>query len=299
MRNAMKKAVIVVCFLFTYSASAIYAQEMHFTNISNSLNLPSQECYSIIQDSKGYIWICTENGLVKYSQGEKKIFDKQNGLDENSAYYLAENKPGEISLLTSNSRYLKIINDRVYEHKGSDMIQSAVKNGVQEVSFNVGYAISEKDNGDLIINSQYSTHLYHTKSSTVQKLTNANAFNSDAHLVIVKNNNNDYFIKNTNHETFDPKHKGYVINIDILQGSTKKRFFVQFNDNVVIDWRIRIRNVDGITFLTLHNKLIRIDNNLNVDYYSFPKVITSIYLSPGNELWIGCNNNGVYHYPNI
>lgn len=299
MKSAIKKAIIVVCFLFTYSASGIYAQEMHFTNISGSLNLPSQECYSIIQDSKGYIWICTENGLVKYSKGGKKVFDKQNGLDENSAYYIGETKPGEISLLTSDSRYLKITNDRVYEHKGSDLIRSAIKSGFGEGHFNVGYAISEKGNGDLIINSQYSTQLYHTKSSTVQKLTDANAFNSDAQLVVVKNNKKAYFVKNNHVSLSYPKDKHHFVAIDIIHGSTKKRILVQLNKNEVADWRIRIEDVDGITFLAVHNKLIRIDKHLNVNYYSFPKVITSVYVSPKRELWIGCYNHGVYHYSDI
>ena len=30
----------------------------------------------------GYIWIATENGLVKYSKDNSKIFDKKNGLPE-------------------------------------------------------------------------------------------------------------------------------------------------------------------------------------------------------------------------
>jgi len=87
------------------------AQEMYFTNISNTLNLPSQECYNVIQDSKGYIWICTENGLVKYSKGYSRLFDKKNGLYENAVYFISEYPQGEIQLFTSNNRILSIKND--------------------------------------------------------------------------------------------------------------------------------------------------------------------------------------------
>ena len=280
-------------------ALTIYAQEMHFTNISNSLNLPSQECYNIFQDKKGYIWIATENGLVKYSKDERKVFDKLNGLDENGVYHISENKSGEIELLTSNNRLLVIKNDAIIEHKASKNIQEFAKKTASSNSFNICYLLNKKANDDLIVNSQQKTFLIPNSTANVTNLSKSNAFNSDAYLVIDKNNNQDYFIKNSStylDELFIINHQ---IKIDIFCNAIKKSIYVQLNKESRLDWRIRICNIDGITFIVLHDKLIKIDKNLHVEYYSLPSVITSINLTAKHGLWLGTTSFGVYHYSDI
>lgn len=279
--------------------ATIYGQEIHFTNISNSLNLPSQECYNVIQDSKGFIWIATENGLVKYSKGEKIVFDKLNGLDENGVYQITENKIGEIELLTSNNRLLIIKNDSIIEYLASKIIQDFVKKTSAPNSFNICYLLNRKRNGDLIINSQQRTFLLSESKSEIIDLTKSNTFNSDAFIVIDKNNHQDYFIKNLNTYFNSKYEKNNQIDVDVFCGGIKKRIHVQLNKESRLDWRIRICNLEGVTFLTLHNKLIKIDKSLNVEYFDFPSVITSINLTKKNGLWVGTSSFGVYHYSDI
>ncbi|MCW3085802.1 MAG: signal transduction histidine kinase, LytS [Bacteroidetes bacterium] len=81
---------------------------MSFANIGNSLNLPSEECYNVFNDSKGYMWICTENGLCRYNGKNLKIFNKDNGLPEGAVYYISEDTSGIIHVITSQNRILKI-----------------------------------------------------------------------------------------------------------------------------------------------------------------------------------------------
>lgn len=50
--------------------------------------LPSDYCNRIVKDKKGFLWIGTLNGLVKFNEATKKvvtILNKQNGLQEDSA----------------------------------------------------------------------------------------------------------------------------------------------------------------------------------------------------------------------
>jgi ligand-binding sensor domain-containing protein len=100
----------------------------------------------VIQDSRGFIWIATENGLVKYSKDERKVFDKLNGLDENGVYYIGENKFGEIELLTANNRLLIIKNDSVTEHHLSKAFQNIIKKKSAPNSFNISYLLNRKLN---------------------------------------------------------------------------------------------------------------------------------------------------------
>jgi ligand-binding sensor domain-containing protein len=293
------KKVRIVCFLFTFLVSTIYGQEIHFTNISNSLNLPSQECYNVIQDSRGFIWIATENGLVKYSKDERKVFDKLNGLDENGVYYIGENKFGEIELLTANNRLLIIKNDSVTEHHLSKAFQNIIKKKSAPNSFNISYLLNRKLNGDLIINSQQKTFSISNTTSEIVDITKSNTLKSDANFIIDKNNYQDYFIKNLNPFVDQLYKKNYQVKIDVIYDTLKKRINIQLNKESIIDWRMRICNMSGFTFFALHDNLIKIDKDLNIEYFSFPSVITSINLTKENGLWIGTSSYGVYHYKDI
>lgn len=279
----------------------VKAQDMYFSNISNSLNLPSQECYNILQDSKGYIWICTDNGLVKYSKFDKKIFDKKNGLKEQSVYYIAEKESGEIELLTSTNRYLLVRKDRIIESEISKKIQEELRRKSNKFTFNLGYLITRKTSGDMILNTQQRTFLISNKSKTIIDLTEKNDYNSTSYLILDKNKKVDYFIKNnfSIKETINNGLRTREIDLEIVTKIKKKKITLQLPKNTLLDWRTRICNLNGITFLVIHDKLIKIDEALNVEIIPFPSVITSIYNHPKHGLWIGTTSFGVYHFPDI
>ena len=81
------------------------AQELVFKNISNELNLPAHECYNVVQDGKGYIWLSTENGLCRYNGSTIKIFNKNSKLQDNAVYFLESSKTG-VKAITSENRIL-------------------------------------------------------------------------------------------------------------------------------------------------------------------------------------------------
>lgn len=58
--------------------------------------LPCNEIYNIFQDSRGYIWISTNHGLVKFDGYRFRTFTIQDGLTENIAFDVAEDKQGRL-----------------------------------------------------------------------------------------------------------------------------------------------------------------------------------------------------------
>jgi len=269
-------------------------EEIYFTNINNSLNLPSQECYNILQDSKGYIWICTENGLLKYSKGHSKVFDKQNGLAENAVYYIGENKKGELELLTSANRILYIKNDIIREGKLTPKIQKQLSLKSQKGSFDIAYLLNRNNNGDLIINTQQRTFLNPHQTSDIIDLKAKDKELKDSYIIVDLNSEPNYFYKNNNKAYVYLKKK--TINISFVKGAITKTVRIKLQKGILFDWRTRICNRNGITFLILHNNLIQIDEQLNVKCIPFSNVITSVYLDKNDGLWVGVTSNGVYHY---
>lgn len=65
-------------------------------NYTTDDGLPSVECYKIIQDRQGYIWISTDNGIARYDGHEFEHFGKAQGLTDETIFSLQEDHRGWI-----------------------------------------------------------------------------------------------------------------------------------------------------------------------------------------------------------
>lgn len=111
-----------------------FGQQMQFENIGNSINLPSQECYKVKQDSEGYIWFSTEQGLCRYDGKKLLVYDEKNGLPEKAVYAIEQDKTGRMWFLTSANRIVYIENGKIKEPLFSKNFQQAA-NGITPASF--------------------------------------------------------------------------------------------------------------------------------------------------------------------
>ena len=88
------------------------AQEniIHYSSLNG---LPHDVTYSIFQDSKGYLWIGTDDGLVKFDGKEFRIFSKNDGLRSNYVIGITENENEEIVLATWGGGIHFVKNDSI------------------------------------------------------------------------------------------------------------------------------------------------------------------------------------------
>lgn len=70
----MKKLVILSIFFCVCSHSFAQTHDIKFDHIGIKEGLPEQQARSIFQDTEGYIWIGTQNGLVRYDGYNYKIY---------------------------------------------------------------------------------------------------------------------------------------------------------------------------------------------------------------------------------
>ena len=52
----------------------------HFRNYSTQHGLPSPEVYCAFQDSQGYMWFGTDNGVARFDGYAFRTYDAQDGL---------------------------------------------------------------------------------------------------------------------------------------------------------------------------------------------------------------------------
>src|SRR5690606_19251008 len=58
--------------------------------------MPSSETYYVHQDRRGYIWFCTDRGVVKYDGFRLQLYNKSNGLPDEVVFKIFEDELGRI-----------------------------------------------------------------------------------------------------------------------------------------------------------------------------------------------------------
>lgn len=106
----MKKLLLLYLIFCGYLQ--LYAQEnsIHF-NTTNGL--PHDITYGIFQDKNGFIWIGTDDGLVKYDGQDFKLFSSDEGLRSNFVIAINQAKNGDILVATWGGGLHVIRNDKI------------------------------------------------------------------------------------------------------------------------------------------------------------------------------------------
>ena len=100
----------VYIFLLFTCLSFSQGNILHF-DITNGL--PHDITYGIFQDKEGYIWIGTDDGLVKFDGQDFKLFSTDDGLRSNFIIDIKQDSKGDILLATWGGGLHIIRNDRV------------------------------------------------------------------------------------------------------------------------------------------------------------------------------------------
>ncbi len=104
MRDLLK-IIVVLVLLMPCLGYGQYISDCPKDSIKIEHGLPSNEVYHLYQDENGYIWMATDNGVVKYSGDEIQTYTKSNGLPENVVFRLYPQKDGTIVGECKNNKY--------------------------------------------------------------------------------------------------------------------------------------------------------------------------------------------------
>jgi len=85
----LSKKIRLLVFVFVCCINA-YGQEYLSTNITTNDGLPNNSIYCVFKDSRGILWIGTDNGVSKSVNGTLSNYFTSNGLAHNSCWAIAE-----------------------------------------------------------------------------------------------------------------------------------------------------------------------------------------------------------------
>jgi ligand-binding sensor domain-containing protein len=89
----MYRLSIILLIISSIHSCFIYGQEkeeLYVKRIDTENGLPSSVVYYMFEDSNGFIWIATDNGVVKYNGYDFEYYTSENGLTNNNVFFITE-----------------------------------------------------------------------------------------------------------------------------------------------------------------------------------------------------------------
>lgn len=267
----------------------VRGQELLFHNLDN-INLPSQESYNVMQDSKGYIWVGTEAGLCRYNGHSLEIFNEKNGLPEQSCYAVKEDKRGILWIATSTGRILNFSNDSLYEAAISHNFQKYVRHNT-----NVHVYMFQFVGDSVYMHAPYASFRASPLSGQVESLPSPP-------------DHGDYYFFSRGHILLPWKSYWRPVmyplqhNIDIYieADDKKKHIILPYRKNHSSVWRVMAAaNQYGTKAIAFDDVLIRFSRDLGYKIYHLPNMILSLYCDPDGGFWVGTFKKGVFYYPDL
>ncbi|OYT15027.1 MAG: hypothetical protein B7C24_15260, partial [Bacteroidetes bacterium 4572_77] len=306
------------CFLFFIGTQA---QQLGMKNYSNLDGLPSNEVFHSHFDSKGYLWIATNDGVSRFDGEHFVNYYISDGLTENTILEIEEDSHGRIWFVGLSGKLSYFHNGQIKKFKWNNNLLK-LKNKSRIISSNGFTPIDTNEikvlinNGSLIHikgenHKRYNifnkdslcinkfNHQYHTyiRNPIKDSLSLFVKFDSITHCIKIKSNYpNNYipsyflYLEYKDHIIYLYQNKAYTIYRD---GSYKLKN-LDFYPNTILKGA-----KGGIWIGSYHKGLFFYDNN-NLSGDAFLNIlenqeITSLIYDQNSRGWVTTAYNGIFH----
>jgi ligand-binding sensor domain-containing protein/serine phosphatase RsbU (regulator of sigma subunit) len=314
----------LVIVIINFSIST-HAQNRAFKNIGVNDGLPSATVYDIIQDSRGFLWIGTDNGLAIYDGNKFETYTIKNGIAGNIVRKIFEDKNGNIWIGTNGGlsiydgyhftnltkknglngkTILCIIQDhleRIWvgtDDGGINIISNANKN-----NYNIKHAQASAEYGNLPVFDLYENEKHEiwafTHGAGINIITHSeNTFNSKPlNSINLPSENLLCFVKNKNNLIIGTKDAG-AFEIDINTYKIGKKYTTEnmLSSNYIYD--IKIAQNGSIWFGSADQGITRLWPNKTKSFYKTnhglaSNIVTCLFEDQEQNMWIGTSDNGI------
>ncbi|MCF8332578.1 MAG: histidine kinase [Bacteroidales bacterium] len=248
----------------------------HFTT---SNGLPSNEVFHVMQDSTGYIWFCTNNGVSRYDGYEFDNFSDAEGVAGNAILFSYQDYRERIWFVSLGGKLSYYTNDSIYEFKWNQKIQDNI-NG-SPLPLKRGIYVDSADNVFLA-----------TRPQGIYKISN----NGDINFWNSHPPSRNYIMD------FGPKAicssiRDRADSISLIKDS-KVQSKIEFKPSIKPPGLSLINKVGKEHYiLSMGFQVMEIQNNkLENLHYDGNKYITEFQVSEEGGIWLGYKNNGIELY---
>ncbi|HYG02372.1 MAG TPA: histidine kinase [Chryseosolibacter sp.] len=260
-------SIILVSFHIPY----LFGQDFKTFNFSVAEGLPSAETYEVFQDSKGFIWVASDNGVARYDGKAFEVFHIKDGLTDPVVFGFSEDQKGRIWFRTYSGKICYFENGRIRSYRYNDILDqisafrimsSLHHDSIGQVWFGMGEVIGKiSDTGNLD-----TTLIGKNKLKVIQR----------DNLSLI------------GYAGMTSQVKQVIIN--------EKYFPIQLSDTLHAYHVVRSELWNGKLLLSINNNIFEYDNQTLKKIFEGPAPIISLSRDRENNLWIGYMNNGVERY---
>ncbi|TSJ45784.1 sensor histidine kinase [Fluviicola chungangensis] len=158
-------AILLTCFLASHAFTQIN-WEPSYRIFSVKEGLPSSETYFVYQDQQGYIWFCTDRGVVRYDGFHMEVLTTKNGLPDNVIFWIYEDYKGRIWFISYNGllSYYDNAKHKIIKYRYNQLISDYIGNNLYpyktfSIDKNDNIFFSSGNNGVLKIDRQGRTQI--------------------------------------------------------------------------------------------------------------------------------------------
>jgi len=276
-KDFLSKQIISLLLIFSINICFSNVISNSYVQLLNNSQKRGEEFYHIFQDSKGFIWFCTDMGLIRYDGYNLRYFTIADGLPDNTVFELFEDEKNRLWGRTFNGKIFYIYNNIVFSnitlnnHLISISNQKEIKSlVVKNDKIYIGYLNNKQLIIDIypslkakFLNSKYNgIYIYEIDSVLFTKGVYRNKQSTDG---IVLFNRTNGIIKNIS----VPKQK--------LNTASSSRL-LKINNNYLL------MLIDAIFYFNTDSILFSQDDK---------GYVTGAY-ADGTDIYIGIRNSGVF-----
>lgn len=322
--------VLIFSIIILFQINPLKGQSIIHYTVDNGL--PSSHVYSTFQDSKGLLWVCTDNGLARFDGYNFEVFTTKDGLPYNDIWGIQEDSKGRLWILSyaSNFTYYSYIDSKFHVletdniSENSKPIVSYIEsydNKIYAVTNEHNYFEIENKNAKIkkIIDKSFPKNdffllpnLQKLQKMNLTYLTNSLNFIPNVGVTIKQLKNNIIKIKKLKISDESAYFKQFVWKNFVVILTKTNLYFYNFETNETSSYLLEnynikyntIKNFNDINdnlFIIFDNRTLSIDSNL-----TSIKDVTTINI-PGqngisndneNNIWISTNNGLFFIYKN-
>lgn len=107
-----------------------WAQQPLLRHYSAQEGLPSNVVYDVFQDSKRFLWFCTDQGISRFDGHSFENFSSKNGLPDNEIFRIQEDDLHRLWLVCYNHKACYIQDGKVYNSSNSNICRDVESAGI-------------------------------------------------------------------------------------------------------------------------------------------------------------------------
>ena len=303
--NVGKWLVLLLHFFISFRLIALDAiggtvdvQSIYFETISTKNNLPNSVIYNIEQDSLGFLWLSSDDGLFRYDGQSFKVYNST----PNSSNSLTHNSYNDMHLDSSGNPWLLFPGAlNKLDAKTEQIIHFYPEKSSTNALLNNAYQFTITPEDNLFITSRSGgLFFYYHNDSVIRNLFQSKqVFPAIAsRLEAIAYKNNCLFVGKKNegiYQVYLNEDNSRILNVSKIATTSHDEISIIFPDNNNNLW---VGTSQGLIRINLNTgEVYNFETSIRNNKFLPASEVLSLFVDKRNNLWIGTRENGLSIVP--